>query len=121
MQVSLHELKHQVDILAVLGPDDLLQLDDIIVVQLRKDGDFPVGALRIHIILEGVEYLLEGEVLAGGQVGSLPNVTVGSTAEVGSRVVDLENMWFDFLAHCYSNRNMEYQCPFLLLLLLQES
>ena len=85
---------------------------------MRKDGDLAVGALRIDVVLEGVEDLLERVLPPRGQVRGLPDVAVRAAAEVGGRVVDFEHVRFDFLAHCYSNRNMEYQCFLLLLLLL---
>jgi hypothetical protein len=48
MQVRLHKLESQIDILIVLGAVHLLQLYDVLVVELLQEHDLPVGALRVR-------------------------------------------------------------------------
>jgi hypothetical protein len=61
VQIGLHEFKEQVDILVVIRPDRVVELDDVRMVQLLQDLDLAVGALGVSCMLECVEDLLQGE------------------------------------------------------------
>ena len=61
MEVGLHELEDEVEILVVLCANDLVQLDDIGMVELLEEDDLAEGALRIGGVLKGIEDLLEGQ------------------------------------------------------------
>ena len=61
MEIGLHELEDEVEILVVLCTDDLVQLDDIGMVELLEEDDLAEGALRIGGVLKGIEDLLEGQ------------------------------------------------------------
>ena len=41
-------LKYQVNILVILGPDDVVETDDVLVFELFEEHDFPVGSLGIR-------------------------------------------------------------------------
>ena len=59
VEVGLHELEEEVDVLVVVGADGLVQLDDVGVVELFQDLDFAEGALGVGGVLEGVVDLLQ--------------------------------------------------------------
>lgn len=82
VQVCLHVLEQQIDVLIIIGPDGVVQLDDVWVVQLPQDLDLSVGALRIGGVLEGVEDLLEREHLLRRLLLHLPHVSVGTGAHL---------------------------------------
>ena len=47
VEVCLHELENEIEILIIFCADDLVQLDDIGMIQLLKEGDLSEGALCI--------------------------------------------------------------------------
>jgi ADP-glucose pyrophosphorylase len=55
MQVDLHVLEHQVDVLVVLGADHVVQLDYVLVVHLLEDRNLAVSALGVRRVLKCVE------------------------------------------------------------------
>lgn len=61
MEICLHELEDEVEILVIFCADDLVQLDDVGVVELLQEDDLAEGALGIGGMLEGIEDLLEGK------------------------------------------------------------
>lgn len=82
MQVCLHELKQQINVLVIVSADGVYQFDDVGVVQLLEDLDFAVGALSVGGVLEGIEDLLQGEHALGGLLLDLPHVAVGTRAHL---------------------------------------
>jgi len=59
VQISVHEIKHQVDITVVFGADHILQANDIFVArQFLQEDDLAEGALRVSRILKCVEVFL---------------------------------------------------------------
>lgn len=82
MQVCLHELKQQINVLVVVSADSVHQFDNVGVVQLLEDLDFAVGALGVGGVLEGIEDLLESEDALGGLLLDLPDVAVGTRADL---------------------------------------
>lgn len=90
MQISFHELENQVEILVILGTDDLVQLYDVRVIQLVQECDLPERALCIGRVLEGVEYLFEGQHLACALICHPPDVSVGSAADLLHQSVTLQ-------------------------------
>ena len=61
MQIGLHVLKHEVQVLFVIGFHDAIQFYDVGVIELMEKDNFSVSSLCIGRVLEGVEYFLEGE------------------------------------------------------------
>ena len=82
VQVCLHVLKKQVDVLVVLRPNAIVQFDDIGMVQLPQDLYLSVGALRIGGVLKGIEYLLQREHATCPLLFHLPDVAVRPTAHL---------------------------------------
>ena len=99
MQISFHELKDEVEVPATLRLYHPLQLHDVLVAQLVQDTHLPVGPLRVNIVLEGVEYLLQGVLPPRFPVGHLPDVPVGPTPQVLLNLEHRQDMVLYFLAH----------------------
>ena len=57
MQIDVHVLKYQVNILVVLGSDYIVQLDDIFVFKLFQEHYFTVGSLGISGVGKCIEVL----------------------------------------------------------------
>lgn len=55
MQIRVHELKDQIQIVIVVCPMDIEQLDDVrMVAELPEEDDFAECALRVSAVAEGV-------------------------------------------------------------------
>jgi hypothetical protein len=78
VEIRLHVLKKQIDVLVILRANGIVELDDIGVVQLAQDLYLAVGALRVGGVLEGVEYLLQRQHATRSLLFHLPDVTVGT-------------------------------------------
>lgn len=77
-----HVLKHQVDVLIIIGLHHLEEVDDVIVLaQLLKEDDLTVCALRIGGVLESVEDLLQGNGLLSLLIHRLPHNAIGLPRE----------------------------------------
>lgn len=81
MKISIHEVKYQVDVSIVLGPDHILESDNILMaVQLLKENDFSESSLSISRILEGVKIFLKCNDVLRLLVDGFPHNTVGALA-----------------------------------------
>ena len=79
VQVSIHEVKHEVDISIVLSSDHILQPDYVFMPrELLKKDNLTEGTLCISRILEGIEVFLQCNYLLSSLVDRFPNDTVGS-------------------------------------------
>lgn len=78
VQVGLHVLKNQIEILVIFGADDVEQLDYVVVIEFVQVADLSVGSLRVYGVLEGVEYFFESESGVGLAIRNFPDVTVGA-------------------------------------------
>ena len=78
VQVCLHVLKKQVNVLVVLRANGIVQFDDIGMVQLPQDLYLSVGALRIGGVLKGIEYLLQRNHTTCPLLFHFPDVAVGA-------------------------------------------
>ncbi len=82
MQIRLHELKHQVQILLVFGLNHPIKLHNIVLVELLQDGHFAVGALCVDRVTECVEYLLQCVTLVCALLFDFPYMAVCTTAHL---------------------------------------
>lgn len=82
MQICLHILKYEIDILTIICFDGFLELDDVVVIQLLEYADFPVCALCVSAVLEGIEDLLQGQHLFVRAILHFPDVAVGATTDL---------------------------------------
>jgi hypothetical protein len=82
MQINVHMLEHQIDVLIVFRPNGALQAYDITVPQLPQEHDLPIGSLRISGVRKSIEIFLERLDCLGLTIYHLPNMPVGSTADL---------------------------------------
>ena len=91
MQVSVHEVKHQVDVAVVFGTHHVLQADDVLVArQLLQENDLSEGALRVRGVLERIEVFLEGNDLLRSLVDGFPDNAVGALPYINKLVSELQ-------------------------------
>ena len=81
MQIDVHMFEDQVNIFVVLGPDDVIDFDDVFVFELFEEHDFAVGSLGIGGVGKGVEVLFEGFQLLCLAVSHLPHNSVSPTSD----------------------------------------
>lgn len=93
VQIGLHELEHEVDVLVIFCAEDLVELDHILVVELLEKHYLAVGALRIGRVLESIEDLLEGQHFLGFLVFDLPDLTVGSATDFLDDLIPFEDVF----------------------------
>ena len=75
-----HVLEDEVDVLVVVGAVHIQQPDDVgMVAEVLQEHDLPEGPLRIRLIPESVEYLLDGHHTSGFLVHRLPYYSVSLT------------------------------------------
>ena len=87
MQVSFHELKHQVQILLVLGLHHPEQLYHVVILQSMQDLNLPIRALGIAGIPKCIEYFLQGVDFVCFLLPGLPYVAVGSASHLSHQLV----------------------------------
>ena len=79
MEISLHKIKDEIQILIVLGFDNVEKSYDIIMaIELLKEHDLAECSLCISCIMKGVEYFFEGYDSFEFAVDGLPHYTVSA-------------------------------------------
>ena len=79
MQVCVHEVKYQVDVSVIFGPDHVLKPNDILMtVELLQKDDLSECSLGVCRILKSVKVLLQSHYLLGFLIDSFPNNTICS-------------------------------------------
>jgi hypothetical protein len=78
VQICLHVLEDQVQVLVVVGTQDIVQLYYILVAQLMQVANLPVRALGVDRVLEGIEDLLQRKGRVTLTITHLPHVSVCS-------------------------------------------
>jgi hypothetical protein len=58
VQVDLHVLEDKIDILVVLGSNDIVQFNYVLMIELLQEHDLSIGPLRICRVLESVKDFL---------------------------------------------------------------
>lgn len=99
VQVHVHVLEHQVDVLVVFGTDGPLQRYDVTVLQLPQEHYLAVGALRVGRVRKGIEIFLQRLHHLRLPVDHLPDVPVGAAADLLHDLVALQNMGLDLICH----------------------
>ena len=83
MKISIHEVKHQIDITIVLCTDNILKADDVLMPgELLQEYDLSECALGISCILKSVKIFLQRHDLFGLLVDCLPDDTIRSLAYI---------------------------------------
>ncbi len=79
VKIRVHKVEDQIDVPIVLGANDILQADDILMTgQLLQEDNLSKSTLGIRCVLEGIEVLLERHYILGLLVDSFPHDTVGA-------------------------------------------
>ena len=101
VQVRLHVLENEIEVLVVVGADHAVQLYYVLVAQLVQVADLPVGALGVDRVLEGVEYLLQGECCPALPLAHLPHVPVRPRTHLLRQAVASQNVALNLFCHFY--------------------
>ena len=79
MQVSIHEVKKQVNVSVILCSNHVLEPNDVFMAcQLLQEDDLAESTLGICCILEGIKVLFKRNNLLGPLVDSLPDNAISS-------------------------------------------
>lgn len=89
VQIGFHELKHKIKILVILGFDDIVQLDDIGMVELMEEDNFPVGSLGVCGVLKGIKDFFECCELIGFFVSNFPYMSIGPASYFFDEIISL--------------------------------
>lgn len=89
MEIDIHMLKDQVDVLIIFCTDGALKANDIGMLQLPEEHDLSIGALRIGGVRKSIEVLLQSLDLLALPVDDLPNMAVCATADLLDHLVAL--------------------------------
>ena len=82
MKISVHKVKHQVDVFVILGFDQSLKGHDVVMtLQLLEEHYLPESPLGVGSIVKSIEDLLERHDLLGELVDSLPDNSIGPLAQ----------------------------------------
>ena len=102
VQIGLHVLEHQIDVLVVFGLVHVKELHDVLVPLAparARDGlevdNLSPCPLRVGRVLEGVEDLLQRDRLARGQLRRLPHDPICTLAQLLRHLVALEHVLVD--------------------------
>ena len=99
MQICLHKLEHQVQVLLILGLDYSVKLDNIIMIELLKYRNFTVGPLGVNRITKCIEHLLKGITFMSSLLLYLPNMAVCATSHLLLENVIVEDVRLDLFWH----------------------
>ena len=95
VQISLHELKDQINVLTIVCPQSIVKLNDIGVFRLFEDLDFAVGTLGVGGVLEGVEDFFEGVYFFSGFLLYFPDVAIRARAHFFNDIEAAKDVAFD--------------------------
>lgn len=96
MEVGLHELEDQVQVLVVGSPVHVQQPNDVgVAAELFEKDNLPEGALGVSTVAEGVEDLLDGHRAARLAVRGLPDDPVGPLTQPPPDLVLLADVGVD--------------------------
>lgn len=98
-QVSLHQLKQQIEVFSIAGSNHPLQFYYVLVAHLLQYLHLPVGALSVDAVSKSAEHFLEGIWLALVATLHLPDVAVGAAAHQFSDSEKLEDVGVDVFRH----------------------
>jgi len=82
LQIAIHILEDQCELLNLGLEDDLLQLHDVGVAQLLENRDLPHGRTGHSLILVLQFYLLQGDDLVVCGVASLVDIAIGALSDL---------------------------------------
>ena len=98
-KVGLHQFEHQVQVLLVGCTQHPVQGNHVRVLDPLQDLDLTVRALRVDVVAESTEHLLESIGLARKLVLHPPNVAVSPATDQLAHSVTLQDVLFYFFGH----------------------
>lgn len=106
MQISIHEIEHEVYIAIIFSSDHILQSDYILMARqfLQKD-DLTKSPLCISCILESIKILLECDNLLRSLIDGLPDDAIGTLSQLLKNLVLLEHVRLNLFSH-FENTNL---------------
>lgn len=100
VQVCLHKIKHEIEVLIILGFDYVDQSNYIIVaIELLKKHDLSECSLGICGIVKGIENLFQGDNTFQSSIDCFPDDAVSSFTQFLDDLVFFQNMGFYLLSH----------------------
>ena len=99
MKISLHVLKYNVNIFAILTYKHFIDGNNIWMMKLNKEHDFSVGSLSISRIMKCIEVFLKSFYPFGFAVNYFKNMAIGSTSNLLNNFVSVFNVKIDVLRH----------------------
>lgn len=100
MEINVHMLKNQIDVLIVFGTNGLLQSYNIIVFQLPKEHNLSISPLRISRVRKGIEIFLESLNHLSLTINDFPDMTIGSATYLFNDLIAFQNVRFYLIGHC---------------------
>ena len=99
VEIGLHVLEHQVDILIIFCPKYIVQLDDVGVFDIVQKGDLSEGSLGIGRVLESIEYFFQSYHSFCFLIDSFPNVSICSRSYLSYKFVSQQYVLLNLLGH----------------------
>lgn len=97
MEISFHELENQINILIVLSPEHIVQLDYVRMIHLVQQSDLSESSLSIGGVLESIKYLLECNLRLSFSVNGFPYMPIGPTANFLHQFISQKDVLLYFL------------------------
>jgi hypothetical protein len=99
MKVYIHVFEDKINVFVILGSDDVINFDDILVFELFEEHDFAVGSLGISGVGKGVKILFKGFKLFGFAVSDFPDDSVSSTSNFLNGFIQGQHVRLYFVRH----------------------
>ena len=97
MQISLHEVKHHVEIFVVFCFDDVDQADNVLMaIEFLEEHNLTKSSLCISGIVERIKDFLQCDDLLGFLAECLPNDTVCAFTKLLDYLELAQDVWLDF-------------------------
>ena len=99
VEIRFDKFENQIQIFVILSLEYVMELDDIIVFELRKEHDFAVGTLSVSGVLESIENLFKRKYLSSFFIWDLPDVSVGATSDFFEQLILCQDVRFYLICH----------------------
>ena len=99
MKVNIHVFEDEINVLVILGSDDVIDFDDILLFELFKEHDFSVGSLGIGGVGKGIKIFFKGLKLFGFAISDFPDDSVSSTSNFLNGLIQSQHVRLYFVRH----------------------
>lgn len=105
MQICFHEIKDQIDILVILGFNQLLQADYIwMTIKLSQENNLSESSLSIRGILKSIKNFLNCNNIFIVLIDRFPDYSISPFTKLLKNLELFKNMGLNFLSHLISFR-----------------